>query len=50
MSRVFGGRDLALGIVLLQALREDRPEAVTRALLLGAGLRRVGRIRGAAES
>ncbi len=37
MSRVFGGRDLALGIVLLQALREDRPEAVTRALLLGAG-------------
>jgi hypothetical protein len=37
MSRIFGGRDLALGIVLLQALREDRPEAVTRALLLGAG-------------
>jgi hypothetical protein len=37
MSRLFGGRDLALGMVLLQALREDRPEAVTRALLLGAG-------------
>src|SRR5580704_16099662 len=37
MSRVFGGRDLALGIVLLQALREDKPEAVNRALLLGAG-------------
>ena len=37
MSRIFGGRDLALGVVLLQALREERPEAVTRALLLGAG-------------
>jgi hypothetical protein len=37
MSRIFGGRDLALGLVLLQALREDRPEAVSRALLLGAG-------------
>jgi len=37
MSRIFGGRDLALGIVLLQALREDRPEAVSQALLLGAG-------------
>jgi hypothetical protein len=37
MSRVFGGRDLALGIVLLQALQEDKPEAVNRALLLGAG-------------
>ena len=40
MSRIFGGRDLALGIVLLQALREDRedrPRAVSRALLLGAG-------------
>ena len=37
MSRLFGGRDLALGVVLLQALREERPEAVTRALLLGAG-------------
>jgi hypothetical protein len=37
MSRIFGSRDLALGFVLLQALREDRPEAVNRALLLGAG-------------
>ncbi len=37
MSRVFGGRDLALGLVLLRALREDRPESVTSALLLGAG-------------
>jgi hypothetical protein len=37
MSRIFGGRDLALGMVLLQALREERPEAVNRALLLGAG-------------
>jgi hypothetical protein len=37
MSRLFGSRDLALGFVLLQALREDRPEAVNRALLLGAG-------------
>ncbi len=37
MSRIFGGRDLALGVVLLQALREERPEAVNRALLLGAG-------------
>ncbi len=37
MSRIFGGRDLALGVVLLQALREDRPESVTSALLLGAG-------------
>jgi len=37
MSRVFGSRDVALGVVLLQALREDRPEAVTRALVLGAG-------------
>jgi len=37
MSRIFGGRDLALGVVLLQALAEDRPEAVNRALLLGAG-------------
>jgi hypothetical protein len=37
MSRIFGGRDLALGVVLLQALRDDRPEAVTGALLLGAG-------------
>ena len=37
MSRIFGGRDLALGLVLLQALRDDRPEAVTSALLLGAG-------------
>ncbi|HLM96606.1 MAG TPA: DUF4267 domain-containing protein [Acidimicrobiales bacterium] len=37
MSRIFGGRDLALGIVLLRALREDRPESVTSALLLGAG-------------
>lgn len=37
MNRIFGGRDLALGLVLLQALREERPEAVNRALLLGAG-------------
>ncbi len=37
MSRIFGGRDLALGLVLLQALHEDRPEGVSRALLLGAG-------------
>jgi len=37
MSRIFGGRDLALGLVLLQALREGRPEVVTRTLLLGAG-------------
>ena len=37
MSRLFGSRDLALGVVLLQALRDERPEAVTRALLLGAG-------------
>jgi hypothetical protein len=37
VNRAFGGRDLALGIVLLQALRDERPEAVTRALLLGAG-------------
>jgi hypothetical protein len=37
MSRIFGSRDLALGVVLLQALRNDRPEAVTQALLLGAG-------------
>ena len=37
MSRIFGGRDLALGIVLLQALRDERPEAVRRALWLGAG-------------
>ena len=37
MSRIFGSRDLALGVVLLQALRDDRPEAVTQALLLGAG-------------
>ena len=37
MSRIFGGRDVALGVVLLQALREDRPESVTSALLLGAG-------------
>jgi hypothetical protein len=37
VNRAFGGRDLALGIMLLQALRDERPEAVTRALLLGAG-------------
>jgi hypothetical protein len=37
MSRVFGIRDVALGVVLLQALGEDRPETVTRALVLGAG-------------
>jgi hypothetical protein len=36
MSRLFGSRDLALGVVLLRALRDDRPEAVTQALLLGA--------------
>ena len=37
MSRIFGSRDFALGIVLLQALRDDRPESARRALLLGAG-------------
>jgi len=37
MSRIFGGRDLALGVVLLQALGDDRREAAHRALLLGAG-------------
>ena len=37
MSRIFGGRDLALGVVLLQALRDERRESVTQALLLGAG-------------
>jgi hypothetical protein len=37
MNRVFGSRELALGVVLLQALRDERPEAVTQALLLGAG-------------
>ena len=37
MSRIFGVRDVALGVALLQALREDRPESVTSALLLGAG-------------
>ncbi len=37
MSRIFGGRDLALGVVLLQALRDERSESVTQALLLGAG-------------
>jgi hypothetical protein len=37
MSRIFGSRDLALGVVLLQALRDDRPESARRALLLGAG-------------
>jgi hypothetical protein len=37
MSRIFGSRDLALGVVLLQALAAQRPEAVNRALLLGAG-------------
>jgi len=36
-SRLFGSRDVALGVVLLQALRENRPEAVNRALVLGAG-------------
>jgi hypothetical protein len=36
LNRIFGVRDLALGVVLLQALREGRPDAVTRALLLGA--------------
>ncbi len=37
MNRIFGGRDVALGVVLLQALREGRRERVNRALLLGAG-------------
>jgi uncharacterized protein DUF4267 len=37
LNRIFGGRDLALGVVLLQALREGRSDAVNRALLLGAG-------------
>jgi hypothetical protein len=37
MSRIFGGRDLALGLVLLQALRDEGSEAVTRALWLGVG-------------
>jgi hypothetical protein len=37
MSRVFGSREMAVGLVLLRALREDQPEAVTRALVLGAG-------------
>jgi hypothetical protein len=37
MNRIFGSRELALGVVLLQALRDDRPEAATQALLLGAG-------------
>ena len=37
MSRIFGVRDLALGVVLLRALREERPEEVSRALWLGAG-------------
>jgi hypothetical protein len=37
MSRLFGSRDFALGIVLLQALRDDRPESPRRALVLGAG-------------
>jgi hypothetical protein len=37
VNRIFGGRDVALGIVLLQALREGRREKVNRALLLGAG-------------
>ena len=36
MSRVFGGREAALGFVQLQALGDDRPEAATRALLSGA--------------
>jgi hypothetical protein len=37
MSRIFGVRDLALGVVLLQALRDERSEGVTQALLIGAG-------------
>jgi len=37
MSRIFGSRDFALGVVLLQALRDDRPDSARRALLLGAG-------------
>ena len=37
MSRVFGVRDLALGVALLRALREERPADVARALWLGAG-------------
>jgi hypothetical protein len=37
LGRIFGGRDLALGLVLLRALRAERPDDVTRALWLGAG-------------
>jgi len=37
LSRMFGGRDLAVGVVLLRALRDGSPQAVNRALLLGAG-------------
>ena len=37
LGRIFGGRDLALGLVLLPALRAERPEDVTRARWLGAG-------------
>jgi hypothetical protein len=37
LNRIFGGRDLALGLVLLQALRAERPDDVSRALWLGAG-------------
>jgi len=37
LSRMFGGRDLAVGVVLLRALGDGSPTAVRRALLLGAG-------------
>ena len=36
MSRVFGGRDIALGLFLLDALRNDRRADAARALWLGA--------------
>jgi|GEM_PF-6490972 len=37
MSRIFGGRDLAIGLLQLQAVRQDRPEVLSKALWLGAG-------------
>ncbi len=37
MSRIFGGRDVAIGLVQLRALRDGRPEVASRALWLGAG-------------
>jgi hypothetical protein len=36
MSRLFGVRDVALGIVQLRAQRDGRPDAQARALWLGA--------------